>query len=176
MSRPIDLDRLTPAELDELSLADLERLWHALERRSAVRAADPELRQAILRRLEEAVGAGRVSRGRAGVIRAELERVPPSVLLDAHRDEILDLHRPALGAFRRPVDDPYRPFKDDPQRLADYMLAGAGVTTDEELLIRAASDLAERAGVPDVVAEPVLVQGLRAVRRTWAEKGVRRGG
>jgi hypothetical protein len=175
VSRIVDLDRLSPQQLDELGIADLERLWSAVERRAALRQADPELREAVLRRLAEAEAAGRVSKGRAAVVRAELDRLHPGVVLDAYRWQILDPHKRVLGAFPRAAGNIYDVYRREPRRLIAYMQEIARFTRDEDRLLRAAADFAEQAGIPDQVAEDVLVEGLRAARAAWAEKGGRRG-
>lgn len=173
MTRLVDLDRLTPQQLDELGLADLERLWSAIERRAALRQADPELREAVLRRLAEAEAAGRVSKGRAAVVRAELDRLHSGVVLDAYRWQILDPHKRVLGAFPR-GSDAYQIYRAEPRRLIGFMQEAARFTRDEERILRAVADFAEQAGIPDDVAEPLLVEGLRAIRAAWRERGAGR--
>ena len=87
--RLVDLDQLDAAGLD-----DLEAAWWALERRWAVRRVDPELREAILARLD------RLEEPDAQEIREALEELAPAVVLAVYW-RVLVPEVPALGAYRR---------------------------------------------------------------------------
>ncbi len=175
MSRPLDLDNLTPQQLDELGLADLERLWGALERRAAARQADPALREAILRRLEEGVAAGRVSRGRAAAIKHELEHAHPAAVLDGHVWELLDRHKPTIGAFPR-ATDVGELYRREPVRLVNYLREASRFSQDEDRVLQAAADFAELVGIDDKAAEDALVEGLKAIRAERRQRGAGRAG
>jgi hypothetical protein len=74
--------------------AGLELAWCELERRRAVRDADPELREAILRRCDA------LPSELAAPILVDLDELHPEVVLDAHfRTLVAD--RPTVGALRR---------------------------------------------------------------------------
>lgn len=80
MSRLVDLD----------DLAGLERAWVELERLREVRQADPELREAIIRRCE------RLSPEDAAPILSALDEMHPDLVLKLHFEALAGdlLHRP----------------------------------------------------------------------------------
>jgi hypothetical protein len=84
VSRWVDLD----------DAAGLELAWMALRRRRAVRDADPELREAIIRHCD------RLPSEVAAPILVDLDEMHPAAVLDGHlRTLVAD--RPTIGAFRR---------------------------------------------------------------------------
>ncbi len=87
------------ADLDDPVVA--ERVWALLQRRSACRRRKPTLYDAVVRCLDEALSAGRITAIDADLIRLELRRElhPAAVLAGNWRALIRD--RPALGAFMR---------------------------------------------------------------------------
>lgn len=87
MTRLVDLD----------DLAGLERAWAELERVRTVRVADPELREAIERRLES------LSSEEAAPVLAALDELHPEVVLESFFDVLAGelLHKPTIGALRR---------------------------------------------------------------------------
>jgi hypothetical protein len=89
---------LTNDDLEALSPDEVLDLWERVNTVKTVRAADPELRAAILARAAEALLEGRVDEREAGQIRAQLDQFIPSAVLAGHwRGLIRD--RAALGAF-----------------------------------------------------------------------------
>lgn len=83
MSRPVDLD----------SIDGLERAWAQLERRRAVRALDPELRAAIIRR------CAYLPADVAAPVLVALDEAHPAAVLEAHFAALASPE--ALEAVRR---------------------------------------------------------------------------
>lgn len=87
MTRLVDLD----------DLAGLERAWAELERVHTIRQADPELREAIVRRCDG------LHPDDAERVLAALDLAHPSAVLEAFFDLLAGelLQAPALGHYRR---------------------------------------------------------------------------
>jgi hypothetical protein len=84
--------RLVTVDLDDA--AGLERLWSELRRHRAIRAADPPLRRAILRRAERLTGEA------AKPILDALDELHPAVVLEAHFT-VLVPDFPTVGFYGR---------------------------------------------------------------------------
>jgi hypothetical protein len=82
--RVVDLDDIT----------GLERAWSELERLHAIRDADPELREAILRRCEHLDAVV------AAPILAALDEVHPEAVIEAHFKSLAP-NRATIGTIRR---------------------------------------------------------------------------
>jgi hypothetical protein len=80
------------------SVEDIERVWHQIQRYHAARDADPQLYDAVAKRIDEALTDGSIAEAEAEKFRAELDQAHPAAVLAAHwRSLIRD--RPALGAY-----------------------------------------------------------------------------
>jgi len=84
--------RLVEVDVDDA--AGLERLWAELRRHRAIRAADPMLRAAIIRRCEPLPAAVAAS-----VLR-DLDDVHPAVVLESYFTTLVP-NMPTLGRYRR---------------------------------------------------------------------------
>ncbi len=83
---------LAPPRLVDLDdLAGLERAWAELERVRSIRAVDPELREDILRRLDQ------IDPVTAAPVRAALDRMHPEMVLEAFFRTICP-NRSTIGA------------------------------------------------------------------------------
>lgn len=166
--RVLDLNDLSPAALDGLGLSELEAIVAVVQRLREHQAIDPELRATILRRIDEAVAIGRITEAQGDAIRAELDEAVPAAVLNAHWREITPgLDRPTIGAFprrERQAPDIAQWYRDDPRRLLAHMREVSRFTQDEDRILEAVAAFAERVGIPDDVAEDVLVEGLAQLR------------
>ncbi|MHB1845328.1 MAG: hypothetical protein ACYCWW_10910 [Deltaproteobacteria bacterium] len=153
-------------ELSQLSADDLARLWDAARRVHQARSVDPELRAALLGRLDELE-----DRDLAERVRAELDEAAPAAVLEAHWPEIVP-NRPALGTFagafprrnRVVVPTASEWIADDPERLAGVVAEMARFSSDWRAIADATAKLADQAGIAEDVADAVIVQALRAAR------------
>jgi hypothetical protein len=154
--------------------ADVERVWAELERAHAARRTDPELRQAILCHVDEALADGRLTDKEASQIRRQLDEQHPGVVLESWWRKIVK-DRPALGVFRRRIRETWPSTKrwiaDDPRRLIDVMGEMGRFSRDEVRILDASGELADRAQIPDDEAQDVAVEGLKRLRRSWREQG-----
>lgn len=90
--------RMKAVTLDIDSAEELDNLWRQVRARQASRLREPELHEAITRRLDDLVAEGRLSRIEADLIKHEMGQVLPSVVLASYRD-VLVPDVPALGAY-----------------------------------------------------------------------------
>ena len=123
------------AESDELAARLLELPADALlrvvgraEQLREHRAVDGGLRADVLRALDRAVAAGRISAAGAASVRDELDEATPSAVLEAHAAELIE-DRP-LGAFPRAREGVEPPDLDawlasDPRRLGRIVAEAA---------------------------------------------------
>lgn len=88
-----DVSRATTLDLGNLSPDELLGLWERVERVKRARSVDPELREAILSRVEQ-LG----DRILALDIRAELDEFAPAAVLSEYWRELVP-NRPVLGSF-----------------------------------------------------------------------------
>ena len=91
------MSRLVEVDLDDA--AGLELLWMELRRHRAIREADPELRHAILRRVDGMTDTVVPIDSRDEILRA-LDRVHPAVVLEAFFTTLVP-DRETIGAVRR---------------------------------------------------------------------------
>jgi hypothetical protein len=88
---------MTTTVLGQIDLAELDadsllRLWERVDTIKTLRAADPELREAMIQRAEL------LDRLAADQIKLELDTYLPAVVLAAHWRELVP-DSPALGAY-----------------------------------------------------------------------------
>jgi hypothetical protein len=168
MSRLLDLDRLSTADLNALGVEQLQRIVDTLARLREHQEVEPELRATILRRVAEALSCGRITDEQAQAIRAELDEVVPSVVLQGHLEELVDLNRPALGAF--PRQKPARAldleafYRKDPLLLAELVRAGLRFGGDIRHIVQSVLAEADRLGIDPEVADKVVLQAVREAR------------
>ena len=86
------MTRLVEVDLDDA--AGLERLWSELRRHRAIRDADPELRQAIIRRCE------RLPADVAAPVLEALNEVHPMVVLESYFTTMVP-DMPTIGYWQR---------------------------------------------------------------------------
>lgn len=157
---------LTASSLAGLSADEVLALWAAANRIHEARLVDPELREAMLARLDDLD-----DRHLAEQIRAELDGTAPGAVLAGHWREVVP-NRPALGAFRGAFprrDSLHAPvaaewYTEDPDRLRYFVAEVATFTKDPRRLAEAALQLAEDVGIPSATAEPIIAQALRDLK------------
>lgn len=149
-----------------------------LDRRRSVRAANPELADDIARAIRRSLAAGRITKARADELAALLDEVNPSVLLEAHAEEILDLDKPTIACFGARCVLPKVPdldafFREDPRRLAELVRAGLRFGGDVRHVVEQVLAEADRLGIDEEVADRVI---LRAIRENRKERSGGRAG
>ena len=77
------------AVIDLDNVADIDRLWHELERAHELRTADPELRDNIEKAITAALDRGAITEEQATEIDLMLESCVPSRVLEAWRKELI---------------------------------------------------------------------------------------
>ena len=164
---------LSEFHLDTLSAEDVERLWRRLQSQHAAQNADPELHANVARAVDRALSEGRITAAKAEEIRAELRRSHPRAVLCGYLRDIVP-NRPALGAVPRrervKAPDLAELLRRDPARQVPNLMDEMGrFTRDEDRILQAISDLCERAGIADGLAESAAVEGLRQLRASWAQ-------
>lgn len=176
-ARVLDLDRMTPADLDAIGLTELERITASLDRLRAHRRIDPELRAAILRRVDEAEAAGRLSVDDATTIRTQLDAVTPAAVLAGTWESVVPpdvLFGPTIGAFPRrttaDVPEPVEWIRRDPARLAHVVAEMARFTSDLKRVAVEVLRLADGLGIPEETADTIVTGALSAL----AKQGARR--
>ncbi len=178
MSGPL-FRALTPPELNALGVEDLEAIVAAVGRLREHQAIDPNLRRDILRRTDEAVLCGRITVAQAEQIRAELDEAVPAAVLEAHWKRLTPtrlLTQPALGSYRRAfprrervVDQtPSEWIAQDPERLRGVVAEAARFCNDWKRIVETATVVADSAGIPEELADPIIAD---AVRRLREERG-----
>jgi hypothetical protein len=165
MTRMVDLDDIPGLEQ---AVAELRRVQDARDK-------DPAYRKTVLNRTAEALDAGRITQTEADSIRRDLDLMHPGIVADAWVKKLMP-NRRVLGAFprrERPIDrTPVVTYvAENPRRLIPILREMARFGHDETTSLQAAADLAAAAGVPDDVAEPILLEGLTQVR-VQRRKGV----
>jgi hypothetical protein len=152
-------------DLDAPDIAELESLWRELERRHAIRNADPKLRAAVIRRTNAALADGRLDESGAAEIQAEIDKALPAVVLEAHFGELVS-DCPALGAYAR-RSSPEAPtaderLREDPERRLSNVVQEMRCFGDElQRIIEAALDLADRLGIDELQADDIVAAALR---------------
>jgi hypothetical protein len=158
MSRWVDLD----------DIPGLEQVTAELRRVQEARDKDPAYREALLKRSAEALNAGRITQIEADSIRRDLDLMHPGIVADAWVKKLV-LNTKTLGAFprrERPIDrTPILTYvSENPRRLIPILREMARFGHDETKTLQAVADLAAGAGVPDEIAEPILIEGLAQIR------------
>ena len=165
MTRMVDLD----------DIPGLEQAVAELRRARDARDKDPAYRATVLKRTAGALDAGRITQTEADSIRRDLDLMHPGLVAEAWVKKLMP-NRKALGAFprhERPIDrTPVVTYvAENPRRLLPILLEMARFGHDETKTLQAAADLATAAGIPDDVAEPILLEGLTQFR-VQRQKGV----
>jgi len=165
MARLVDLDDIPGLEQ---AVAELRRVQDARDK-------DPAYLATVIKRTAEALDAGRITQTEADSIRRDLDLMHPGIVADAWVKKLMP-NRKALGAFprrERPIDrTPVVTYvAENPRRLIPVVREMARFGHDETTTLQAAADLASAAGIPDEIAEPILIEGLTQVR-VQRRKGV----
>jgi hypothetical protein len=161
------MPRLVTLDLDHPSAARLQEVVDELEHRHAIRWADPELRQAIEKRLSNKLASGALSEEMAAEIRTALAELLPAAVLDAFRDHLID-DKPALGAFPRGAitsdDTPDAWLRADPCRLASVLRESYRFTRPNlELAVEGVVALARTLGIEETTFVPILTEAAQAI-------------
>ncbi|MDA8297424.1 MAG: hypothetical protein M0004_12710 [Actinomycetota bacterium] len=180
-SRVLDLDRLTPAALNALGLGELEAIVAAIARLRDHERVDPELRSTVLRRIGEALAAGRITVAQATAIRAELDEAVPIAVLTGHFAELTPpelLNKPTIGYYRkafpreaRAVPDISAWYREDPERLRGVVAEMARFCSDWKRIAAATAEIADRAEIPETVADEVIAAVIRQLREAGSRVG-----
>ncbi len=164
---------MSPRMVDLDEPAGLERAWRERQRRLEVRDADPELSAAIRRRVDEAVSEGRMTAAEADEVRAGLESVHPEAVLAGHWPRLLPQpKRTTPGSFRKAVPcsflseapEPAEWVAGDPERLRGLILEMASFVDDWLGMTECVLRIADEAGIPESVADQIVVDALRSLR------------
>ena len=138
-----------------------------------IRDADPELSAAIRRRTDEAVADGRMSVEEAAEVRSGLETVHPGAVLEGHWPRLLPKPtRPTPGslrkASRRPdlseAPEPAEWIAGDSERLRGLIIEMASFVDDWLGMTQCVLRIADQAGIPERVADRIIVYTLRSLR------------
>src|SRR5579862_3968741 len=153
-------------DLDELSADDLAKLWAATE--AALRDSEPELRDTLSRRIDEAVADGRLSGDEGDKIRGQLAVRHPAAVLEQHwRSLIPDVDRPTIRPVldHGPVPDPRQWLAEYPQRLTHVVDEAKRLTDDLPKIAGWIADLADSLGIDPDEADAFIADALRGARR-----------
>lgn len=150
-------------DLADLTADELLTLWSRVEDAKRLKAVDPDLRLAIVKRC-----AFIKNRTAAEAIRGELEEFHPALVLENHWRELIP-NRPALGSIRgafprRDVPEIPTPedwIKDDPRRLVRVVHEMSRFTDDLKVITESVLALADSLGIDEEFADRVICSALR---------------
>lgn len=173
MARTLDLDRLSQADVNALSVEVITRLVSALER---LPGDHPEQRAAVRRRIAEGVACGRLSDDDAAALRDRLDRMNVGAFLAGHLEDVVGvdvLNGPTIGYYRRAFprrETPTGPgplewLAADPRRLSGVVREMSRFTTDWKAIAGAVAELADGAGIVEEVADEIIASAIRDARK-----------
>jgi len=169
------VSRVVTLDLDDIATQGIEELVAELRRRHLPREADPKLYADLGRTIDKALAENRITADSAARMRKELDEISPAAMLESNFHELIE-NRPTIGHYRRAFPRRDRVeipnvsdwIATDPDRLRGVIAESARFSSDWLAIAENATKLADAAGIPEDVANGIIVDAIRSVRRARA--------